>query len=91
MSISEVCQVFNVVQINLGKLKNGEGLVLLIKEKLKVSSVLEGKKIIVKDEDKTVRMKDIKTILKKFLHHEGLRKNTRILIENGEVNLIEMK
>lgn len=83
--------MFDLVQINLGKLKNGEGIVLLLKEKLGISAVLEGKKIILEDENNPVRIKDVKTYLKKFLHREGLRKKIRILVEKGEINLIEMK
>lgn len=83
--------MFNLIQINLGKLKNGEDLVLLIKEKLRASSILEGKKIILKNEDNLVRIKDIKTLLKKFLHREGLRKKTRILIDKGVVDIIDME
>ena len=83
--------MFDLVQINLGKLKNGEGIVLLLKDKLGVSPVLEGKKIILEDENNPVRIKDVKTYLKKFLHREGLRKKIRILVEKGEINLVEME
>lgn len=83
--------MFDLVQINLGKLKNGEGIVLLLKEKLGISAVLEGKKIILEDENNPVRIKDVKTYLKKFLHREGLRKKIRILVEKGEINLIEIE
>lgn len=83
--------MFVVVQINLGKLKNGEDIVLLLKEKLGVSPVLDGKKIILEGENNLVRIKDVKTYLKKFLHREGLRKKIRILVEKGEINLIEME
>jgi|TARA_B100000959_G_C14929399_1_gene602949 hypothetical protein len=81
-----------LVQINLGKSKvSGDDIVLLLNEKLGSSAVLEGKKILFEDEDKPVRMKDIKTYLKKYLHREGLRKQTRIIIDKGEINFVELQ
>ncbi|MFQ6134813.1 MAG: hypothetical protein ACE5KU_03230 [Nitrososphaerales archaeon] len=81
-----------MVQINLGKLKDrGDDIVSLLEEKLGVSPVLEGGKVLLEDEDNPVRMKDVKTYLKKYLHREGLRKDTRILVEKGEVNFVTVK
>tara|TARA_B100001971_G_C17995323_1_gene434422 strand:+ start:202 stop:468 length:267 start_codon:yes stop_codon:yes gene_type:complete len=84
--------VLDLVQINLGKSKvNGDDIVSLLNEKLGSSAVLEGKKILFEDEDKPVRMKDVKTYLKKYLHHEGLRKQIRILVDKGEINFVELQ
>tara|TARA_B100000315_G_scaffold209153_1_gene204766 strand:+ start:29 stop:511 length:483 start_codon:yes stop_codon:yes gene_type:complete len=86
------CKELDLVQINLGKSKvNGENIVSLLNEKLGGSAVLEGKRILFKDEDKSVRMKDVKTYLKKYLHREGLRKQIRILVDKGEVILVELQ
>lgn len=85
-------KVLGLVQINLGKLKDrGEDIASLLEKKLGVSPVLEGGKVLLEDEDNPVRMKDVKTYLKKYLHREGLRKDTRILVEKGEVNLVKVE
>ena len=84
--------MLDLVQINLGKSKvNGEDIVSLLNEKLGISPVLEGKKILFEDEDNPVRMKDIKTYLKKYLHREGLRKQIRMIVEHGEINFVELQ
>ena len=84
--------MLDLVQINLGKSKvNGENIVSLLNEKLGGSAVLEGKRILFKDEDHPIRMKDVKTYLKKYLHHEGLRKQIRILVDKGEVIFVELQ
>ena len=84
--------MLDLVQINLGKSKvNGENIVSLLNEKLGGSAVLEGKRILFEDEDKSVRIKDVKTYLKKYFHREGLRKQIRILVDKGEVILVELQ
>ena len=84
--------MLDLVQINLGKSKvNGKDIVSLLNEKLGGSAVLEGKRILFEDEDKSVRIKDVKTYLKKYLHREGLRKQIRILVDKGEVTLVELQ
>jgi|TARA_B100000315_G_scaffold178846_1_gene167543 hypothetical protein len=81
-----------LVQINLGKSKvSGDEMVSLLNEKLDSSAVLDGKKILFKDDDKPVRMKDVKTYLKKYLHRKGLRKQIRILVDKGEVIFVELQ
>ncbi len=81
-----------MVQINLGKSKvSGDEMVSLLNEKLDSSAVLDGKKILFKDDDKPVRMKDVKTYLKKYLHRKGLRKQIRILVDKGEVIFVELQ
>jgi hypothetical protein len=81
-----------LVQINLGKSKvSGDEIVSLLNEKLDSSAVLDGKKILFKDDDKPVRMKDVKTYLKKYLHRKGLRKQIRILVDKGEVIFVELQ
>ncbi len=81
-----------MVQINLGKSKvSGDEIVSLLNEKLDSSAVLDGKKILFKDDDKPVRMKDVKTYLKKYLHRKGLRKQIRILVDKGEVIFVELQ
>ena len=84
--------MLDLVQINLGKSKvNGENIVSLLNEKLGGSAELEGKRILFEDEDKSVRIKDVKTYLKKYLHREGLKKQIRILVDKGEVTLVELQ
>ncbi len=84
--------MLGLVQINLGKLKDrGDEIIALLEEKLGVSPVLEGGKILLEEEDRPVKIKDVKTYLKKYLHREGLRKDTRILVDKGEVNLVTIK
>lgn len=81
-----------MIQINLGKLKSeAENIVSMLNEKTGISPKLEGNKILIEDEGKSVKTKDVKTYLKKYLHHEGLRKQTRILVEKNEINLVELK
>jgi hypothetical protein len=81
-----------LVQINLGKLKDrGDEIITMLEEKLGVSPVLEGGKILLEEEDRPVKMKDLKMYLKKYLHREGLRRDNRILVDKGEVNLVTIK
>lgn len=82
----------DLVQINLGRLKDKrDDIVSFLEAKLGVSSVVEGGKIVLSEEAGPVRMKDVKTYLKRYLHREGLRRETRILVEKGEVNFVEVE
>ncbi len=77
-----------LVRINLNKLKDkGQEIGSYLEEKLRVSSKFESGKFILIENDNDIRMKDLKTYLKKYIYREGLKNEIRILIHNREVNL----
>ncbi len=81
-----------MVKINLGKLKNKESDVrAFLQEKLGVEPTVEGGSITVGDEDHPVKVGDVKTYLKRYVHREGLKKEARVLVEKGEVKIVQSK
>ena len=81
-----------MLQINLDKLKDGrEELASLLDEKLRVSSTLEANKLILNAEEGAITIRDVKTYLKKYLHRKGLRKDIKILVNNGQINLVKVR
>ena len=77
-----------MININVEKLKDKKNdLEIFLKQKLQEKNVtLEENKIVIKDE--SLRRKDLKTYLKKFLHKEGLKNDYRILSDKEQIKLI---
>lgn len=81
-----------MVKVNLGELKDvKDDLAALLERKLGVKPVVEGGGVVIEDDDKTVKVKDVKLHLKKFLHSKGLRRKFRILVEKGELNIVALE
>ncbi|MBI2936931.1 MAG: hypothetical protein HYY22_01860 [Thaumarchaeota archaeon] len=81
-----------MVKINLGKLKNKESDIgAFLQEKLGVAPTVGGGSITIGNEDHPVKINDVKTYLKRYIHREGLKNETRILVEKGEVNIVQSK
>jgi hypothetical protein len=81
-----------LVKIHLGKMKNrGSEIGAFLEEKLGVAAVVEGSSITIGDVDNTVRVRDVKTYLKRYLHREGLKKEARTRVEGGELNIVPVK
>lgn len=80
-----------VLQINLGKLKNKNEIITnYLEEKLGIKTSQEGNLILLDDNKYKIKKKDIKLYLKKFLYREGLKTNSRILIDNDTIHIIEL-
>jgi hypothetical protein len=81
-----------MVKINLGKLKNkGSDIGEFLQEKLGVIPTFEGGSITVGNEDQPVKISNVKTYLKRYIHIKGLKNEARVLVENGEVNIVQSK
>lgn len=81
-----------MVQVVLGKLKDrGKDIAALLESKIGVSPVVEGDKITFEGGEKPVRVRDVKTYLKRFLHREGLKRDFRLLVQGGVVNVVELE
>ncbi len=81
-----------MVKINLGKLKNKESDIgAFLQEKLGVEPTVGGGSITIGSEDHPVKVNDVKTYLKRYIHREGLKNEARVLVEKGEVNIVQSK
>jgi len=83
-------EVSRLVTINLGDLKDmRDDVAALLEEKLGVKPVVDVGRIVL--EGTAVRARDVKLYLKKFLHRKGLRRDFRIFVEKGEVDLVALE
>ncbi|MCL4435732.1 MAG: hypothetical protein M1503_00440 [Thaumarchaeota archaeon] len=81
-----------MVKINLGKLKNKESEIgAFLQEKLGATPSVGGGSITIGDEDHPVKVADVKTYLKRYIHREGLKNEVRVIVEKGEVIITQSK
>ncbi len=81
------------MKILLGSMKDkGDELATFLEPRIGVKAEVSGGELEIEDESmrKGVRSRHVKTYIKKFLSIEKLRKDYRILVEGGELRLVEL-
>ncbi len=81
------------MKILLGSMKDkGDELATFLEPRIGVKAEVSGGELEIEDESlrKGVRSRHVKTYIKRFLSIEKLRKDYRILVEGGELRLVEL-
>jgi hypothetical protein len=82
------------MKILMGTLKDkGDDLATFLEPRIGVKAEVSGGELDIEDKSikKGIRSRHVKTYIKRFLSIEKVRKDYRVLVENGELRLVEFE
>jgi len=82
------------MKILLGTLKDkGDGLAAFLEPRIGVKPEVGGGELDIEDDSirKGVRSRHVKTYIKRFLSIEKVRKDYRVLVDDGELRIVELE
>lgn len=81
-----------LITVDVGKLKNErQYLFIFLKSKIQVPITAMDEVLVIDPREKTTSPKDVKTYVKRFLHHKGLSETYGVTEEHGVVRITKRK
>jgi len=81
-----------LITIDVSELENeGSHLSDFLESKIRASITFEGRVLVIDSEEEKLSSRDVKSFVKRFLHHRGLLEAYRVIEENEVVRITKRK